>query len=259
MCCNDIISGHQPFALTLVENKILELFSRSCVCIPSSFTFGCARLSFHLLLTRILFLISSFVKCCVFAVGGDFVQHYKWTHGRREGGAGDLWTDLILEISSKRGCFLTFDGEKTNFTTFSPPRKILEKSPSSPLGKILPTPVNELFVCLFVFINCLFVCLFSCVFLVKRCTYFRELLILVLLQWKIKKIKKFTDLIDFVTFGGLITWTHICASPNQSKVMITEPSRVISRKLAASQGLMAVFNCVQYYTNLKLQNFQQHP
>jgi len=50
-------------------------------------------------------------------------------------GRGDLvlW---ILNISAKKSCFLNFEWEKTNFTTFGPPPgKILEKSPSGPPGK----------------------------------------------------------------------------------------------------------------------------
>jgi len=37
---------------------------------------------------------------------------------------------LDFEIFSKKGCILCFEWEKTNFTTFAPPGKILEKSPS---------------------------------------------------------------------------------------------------------------------------------
>jgi len=48
-------------------------------------------------------------------------------------GRGHPW---ILKISAKKGCFLSFEWEKTNFTTFSPPRKIL------PLEKILPAPMH---------------------------------------------------------------------------------------------------------------------
>jgi len=40
-----------------------------------------------------------------------------------------------LKISAKKGCFLSFEWEKANFTTFDPPRKILEKSPNSPPWK----------------------------------------------------------------------------------------------------------------------------
>jgi len=36
---------------------------------------------------------------------------------------------------SKKCCFLSFEWEKTNFTTFGPPTKILEKSLSAPSGK----------------------------------------------------------------------------------------------------------------------------
>ena len=58
--------------------------------------------------------------------------------GVGRGGRGALgpW---ILKISAKKGCFRSFEWEKSNLTTFSPPTKILYKSPSAPLEKILPT------------------------------------------------------------------------------------------------------------------------
>jgi len=40
-----------------------------------------------------------------------------------EGGRGDLVTHWILKILSKKSCFLSFEWEKTNFTTFAPPWK----------------------------------------------------------------------------------------------------------------------------------------
>jgi len=49
--------------------------------------------------------------------------------GRRQG------TPLILKISAKQGCFRSFEWEKTNFTTFVPPRKILEESIQGPPWK----------------------------------------------------------------------------------------------------------------------------
>jgi len=42
---------------------------------------------------------------------------------------------LDFEHFGKKGCFLSFEWEKTNFTTFGPPVKILEKSPGVPPGK----------------------------------------------------------------------------------------------------------------------------
>jgi len=51
----------------------------------------------------------------------------------------------VLKISAGKGCFLSFEWEKTNFTTFGSPfgKKILEKCPSAPPpGKILPTPMT---------------------------------------------------------------------------------------------------------------------
>jgi len=61
-----------------------------------------------------------------------------------EGGQGVL-TPLDFENFSKKGCFLSFDWEKSNFTTFgSLPRKILKKSPSAtPLEKIPQTPMTR--------------------------------------------------------------------------------------------------------------------
>ena len=58
-------------------------------------------------------------------------------------GEGGGW---ILKISAKNGCFLSFEWEKSNFTTFGPPYKKFWKTPSSPLpGKIFPTPLVLLF------------------------------------------------------------------------------------------------------------------
>jgi len=60
------------------------------------------------------------------------------THmGVGKGGAKAL--HVFLKSSAKKGCFPTFDWEKTNAITFRPP---LEKSPSVPhLENILPTPM----------------------------------------------------------------------------------------------------------------------
>jgi len=46
-------------------------------------------------------------------------------HWRRKGGLAPLH----FEDFNKKSYFLSFELEKKNFTTFSPPRKILEKSP----------------------------------------------------------------------------------------------------------------------------------
>ena len=57
-------------------------------------------------------------------------------HGRRKGSLGLPW---ILKISTiKKGCFLSFEWEKTNFTTFGTPWK---NPLVSPLEKILPMPM----------------------------------------------------------------------------------------------------------------------
>jgi len=51
-------------------------------------------------------------------------------HGRRKGEAGgDLALPLDFEIFSKKGCFLSFEWEKSNFTTFGPALKNLGKIP----------------------------------------------------------------------------------------------------------------------------------
>ena len=64
----------------------------------------------------------------------QFVHPY---HGRRKGEEeGDKASPLDFENFSKKGRFLRFEWEKTNFTTFGPsPRKFLEKSLVPPLGK----------------------------------------------------------------------------------------------------------------------------
>jgi len=50
----------------------------------------------------------------------------------------------IWKISAKKGCFLSFEWEKTNFAIVGPPRKILEKSPSvSHLENALLTPMSR--------------------------------------------------------------------------------------------------------------------
>jgi len=57
--------------------------------------------------------------------------------GVGRGGRGTL-DPLDLENLSKTGCFLNFDWEKANFTTFGPPWK----NPScTPLEKIFLTPI----------------------------------------------------------------------------------------------------------------------
>jgi len=50
---------------------------------------------------------------------------------------------LDFEKFSKKGCFLDFECEKTNFTTFGPTLEKFWKNPLvlPPPGKILPTPM----------------------------------------------------------------------------------------------------------------------
>jgi len=63
-------------------------------------------------------------------------------HGRRNGGAGEPSRPLDFEIFSKKGCFFSFEWEKTNFTTFGPLEKFW-KNPvvAHPLEKVFPTPM----------------------------------------------------------------------------------------------------------------------
>jgi len=51
--------------------------------------------------------------------------------GVKRGGGGPRST-LDFENFNKKGCFLSYDWEKTNFTTFVSPGKIWEKSPGGP-------------------------------------------------------------------------------------------------------------------------------
>jgi len=47
---------------------------------------------------------------------------------------------MDFEISIKKGCFLSFEWEKSNFTTFGSPMEKFRKNPLvPPLEKILPT------------------------------------------------------------------------------------------------------------------------
>jgi len=55
----------------------------------------------------------------------DIRQSFVNRHGRRKGGRGALG----IEIFSKKGCVLSFEWEKSNFATFAPPWKNLEKIP----------------------------------------------------------------------------------------------------------------------------------
>ena len=62
-------------------------------------------------------------------------------HGRRKGGQGGQGP-LGFENFSKKIVFLISSGKKTDFTTFAPPGKILEKSSSAPfVENLLPTPM----------------------------------------------------------------------------------------------------------------------
>jgi len=61
-----------------------------------------------------------------------------------EGGGRGLLTPMEFENFSKKGSFLSFEWEKTNFTTFCPPTKIL-KNPlvAPPMGEIFPAQMDE--------------------------------------------------------------------------------------------------------------------
>jgi len=64
-------------------------------------------------------------------------------HGRRKERAGGPRPPWILKILAKKGCFLSFEWEKTNFTTFASPWKNFGKIPwCPPLEKFLPTPMS---------------------------------------------------------------------------------------------------------------------
>jgi len=54
--------------------------------------------------------------------------------GVGRGGARAPW---VLKISAKKGCFLSFEWEKTNFTTFAPPLEKFWKIPRCAPGKNL--------------------------------------------------------------------------------------------------------------------------
>jgi len=67
--------------------------------------------------------------------------------GRRKGARGS-WPSLwILKFPAKKGCFLSFEWEKSKksiFTTFGPPYKNLGKTlVAPPFQKILPTPMFQ--------------------------------------------------------------------------------------------------------------------
>jgi len=47
-------------------------------------------------------------------------------HGRRKGRVGGFGTPWILNYLANKGCFLSLEWEKTNFTTFDPIGKNLE-------------------------------------------------------------------------------------------------------------------------------------
>jgi len=51
------------------------------------------------------------------------------TMGVGRKGAGGAWPPWILKISAKKGCFLNFEWEKKNFTTFVLPLKKFWKNP----------------------------------------------------------------------------------------------------------------------------------
>ena len=57
-------------------------------------------------------------------------------------GGKEAKAPLDLKNFRKKGCFLSVEWEKTNFTIFGPPWKKFGKNPCAPpLEKILPTPM----------------------------------------------------------------------------------------------------------------------
>jgi len=84
-------------------------------------------------------------------IGQQFFRFYsewllfQFIHGRRKGGQGRAKPPLDFKIFSKKYCFLSFEREKSNFTTFCPPLERFRKNPLvAPLEQILPTPMNLL-------------------------------------------------------------------------------------------------------------------
>ena len=68
------------------------------------------------------------------------MQPNVYQHGRRKGGG--LVLPMDFEISTEKGCFLSFEWEKTNFATFPPPLEKFWKIPLvAPLEKILQRPM----------------------------------------------------------------------------------------------------------------------
>ena len=59
-------------------------------------------------------------------------KHFRGGMGIGRGRQGGPTLLLDFENFSKKGCFIDFEWEKTNITTFDPAGKILEKSPSGP-------------------------------------------------------------------------------------------------------------------------------
>jgi len=57
------------------------------------------------------------------------------------------------------------------------------------------------------------------------------------IDFLLKRKAGWWDPVDFVETNS---WTQICASPNHGNVMKVEPSRLISRKLAANLKLLAL-------------------
>jgi len=60
-------------------------------------------------------------------------------------GAGEAIHPWILKISANKVCFLSFEWEKSNFTTFGHPLEKFWKNPLvDPNRKIVPTPMYGL-------------------------------------------------------------------------------------------------------------------
>jgi len=57
-------------------------------------------------------------------------------------GRGEQAPTWKLKFFAKKGYFLTFESEKTNFATFAPLEKFRKNPVMAPLEKILPTPMS---------------------------------------------------------------------------------------------------------------------
>jgi len=78
-----------------------------------------------------------------------FMQKLQAYHGRRKGGQGsNQCPHWILNISAKKGCFLSFEWKKQISPLLATPRKTFGKIHQWPsLEKILPTTMRRTIFC----------------------------------------------------------------------------------------------------------------